>query len=181
MSAKQIKVWDPLVRLFHWSLVVAFAANALITDPESPLHDWIGYAIVALIGLRILWGLVGTRYARFSSFPPSASGAIGQLSDMATGRKRVHLGHTPLGALTIYNLALTMLAIGATGWMMTTSTWWGVGWVEEAHEALVIWAEISVLAHVGAVVWESLRTGVNLPRAMVSGVKTVPDSVKIEP
>lgn len=181
MSSTQFKVWDPVVRVFHWSLVLAFGANALLTDPESNLHEWIGYAVVALIGLRILWGLVGGRYARFSSFPPSASGAMGQLSDMATGRRRVHLGHTPLGALMIYNLLLTILAIGATGYMMTTNTWWGVEWVEELHEVLVTWAEISIVAHVGAVIWESLRTGVNLPRAMVSGVKTVPEGIKVDP
>jgi len=181
MSSRQFKVWDPLVRVFHWSLVLAFAANALFTDPESNLHEWIGYVVVALIGLRILWGLVGTRYARFASFLPSTSGTMEQLSDIATGRKRVHLGHTPLGALMIYNLLLSMLAIGATGWMMTTNTWWGVDWVEELHEVLVTWAELSIVAHVGAVIWESLRTGVNLPRAMVTGVKTVPEGVKVDP
>ena len=181
MSSRIYRVWDPLVRVFHWSLVIAFAANALFTDPESNLHEWVGYAVVALIGLRILWGLVGSHYARFTSFPPSAKGAMDQLSDIATGRKRTHLGHTPLGALMIYNLLLTILAIGATGYMMTTNAWWGIEWVEELHEVLVTWAEFSIVAHVGAVIWESLRTGVNLPRAMVSGVKTVPEGVKVDP
>ncbi|MGI3186879.1 cytochrome b/b6 domain-containing protein [Nioella aestuarii] len=181
MSVTRHKVWDPLVRIFHWSLVIAFAANALFTDPESNLHEWIGYVVVALIAIRILWGVVGTRYARFTSFPPSASGALGQLSDIATGRKRAHLGHTPLGAMMIYNLLLTMLAIGVSGYMMTTNAYWGVDWVEELHEIFVTWAEISIVLHIGAVIWESLRTGVNLPRAMVSGVKTVPEGIKIEP
>ena len=180
MSMTRYKVWDPLVRVFHWSLVLAFGANALLTDPESDLHEWIGYTVVALVALRILWGLFGNHYARFSSFLPSASGAMGQLSDMATGRRRVHLGHTPLGALMIYNLLLSMLAIGATGYMMTTNAYWGVEWVKELHEVLVTWAEISVVAHIAAVVWESLRTGVNLPRAMVSGVKTLPDGIRPE-
>ena len=74
-GTQKIKVWDPLVRLFHWSLVVGFAANALFLDDESKLHNWIGYGIVGLVLVRIVWGLVGTRYARFSSFPPSLSGA----------------------------------------------------------------------------------------------------------
>jgi cytochrome b len=73
-----------------------------------------------------------------------------------------------------------MLAIGATGYMMTTNAYWGVEWVKELHEVLVTWAEISVVAHIAAVIWESLRTGVNLPRAMVSGVKTVPDGLNPE-
>ncbi|MFO7919714.1 cytochrome B [Rhodobacteraceae bacterium W635] len=180
MPARTHKVWDPLVRVFHWSLVAGFTANAFLTEDDSPLHELVGYAVAGLIALRILWGLVGTRYARFSSFPPSPSGAMEQLSDIANGRKRVHLGHTPLGALMIYNLLLTILAIGATGYMMTTDAFWGLGWVEDLHETLVLWAEFSIVAHVGAVIWESRRTGVNLPRAMVSGVKTVPEEIKIE-
>ncbi|MBN8291386.1 cytochrome b/b6 domain-containing protein [Rhodobacter sp. NTK016B] len=174
---RRVRVWDPLIRLFHWSLVIAFAANALFTDPESAIHVWIGYIAVGLIGIRLLWGLVGTRYARFSSFPPSLSGAMHQVSDIATGRRQAHLGHTPLGALMIYNLLLTILAIGASGYMMTTNTFWGVKWVEELHEVLVTWAEVSIVVHIGAVLWESHRTGVNLPRAMISGDKIVPDTL----
>lgn len=169
------KVWDPAVRVFHWSLVAGFAANALFTNPEKSLHHWIGYGVAGLIALRVVWGFVGTKHARFASFPPDPAASLGQVADMATGRRRVHLGHTPLGALMIYNLILTMVAIGVTGWMMTTYTWFGVEWVKEAHEVAVTWAEISVVAHVAAVIWESVRTGVNLPRAMVTGYKAIPD------
>lgn len=171
---RNIKVWDPLVRIFHWSLVAGFGANALLTDDESRLHEWIGYGVVALVVLRIIWGLIGTRHARFSDFPPSLSASMEQLGDIAAGRVRRHLGHTPLGALMIYNLLGAMLLIGLTGWMMTTTAFWGVAWVEEAHEAIVTWAEISVLLHIAAVLYESRRTGVSLPRAMVTGVKTMP-------
>lgn len=172
-------VWDPLVRIFHWSLVLTFAANALITDPESNLHEWVGYIVLGLVGLRLVWGVIGARHARFAAFIPTPNTVLGQLQDMATGRKRVHLGHTPLGALMIFNLLLTLLAIGATGYMMTTNTYWGVEWVEETHELLVSWAEMSVAAHIAAVIFESWRTGVNLPRAMVSGVKSVPADAKV--
>ncbi len=173
------KIWDPAVRVFHWSLVAGFAANALFTDPEEGLHHWIGYVVLGLIGLRVIWGLVGSRYARFASFPPDPAAVMGQVADMATGRRRVHLGHTPLGALMIYNILLTMIVIGVSGWMMTTYTWFGVEWVEELHEVSVTWAEISVVLHIAAVVWESLRTGVNLPRAMVTGTKVIPENALI--
>ena len=171
---RKVKVWDPVVRLFHWSLVAAFAANALLVDEESRLHLQIGYFILALVAVRVVWGLIGTRYARFSSFPPSLSGALAQLGDIATGRRRIHAGHTPLGALMIYNLLGTLVLIGLTGWLMTTEMFWGVEWPEELHEALVAWAEISVVLHVAAVILESRRTGVNLPRAMVTGTKLLP-------
>ncbi|MEP1930167.1 MAG: cytochrome b/b6 domain-containing protein, partial [Roseibium sp.] len=76
---QKVKVWDPLVRIFHWSLVVLFTANAVVVEDESTLHIWVGYIVAALIAVRIIWGFVGTKYARFDSFRPSASAAIGQL------------------------------------------------------------------------------------------------------
>jgi len=89
---QSVKVWDPVVRIFHWSLVLGFAANATLVSDHSPLHLWIGYGITGLVLFRILWGLIGTHYARFSSFPPSLSAATGQLTDMARGNKRSHRG-----------------------------------------------------------------------------------------
>jgi cytochrome b len=171
---QKIKVWDPVVRLFHWSLVVAFAANAFYTKPGRDLHQWVGYVVAGLIALRLVWGLVGTRHARFADFLPSPRAALGQLRDMATGRRRIHAGHSPLGALMIYNLLLTMAGLAATGYAMTTVAFFGVEWVEELHEALVVWAEVSIVAHVLAVVVESRRLGINLPKSMVTGYKTLP-------
>jgi cytochrome b len=173
------KVWDPFVRVFHWSLVTLFVANAFLADPEHRLHRYVGYAIAALVVLRLLWGLVGPRYARFASFPPDLHAALDQMADVVTGRRRVHLGHTPLGALMIYNLLLALVVISASGHAMTTVAFWGIEWVEDLHEAAVTWAELSVLVHVAAVVWESRRTGVNLPRAMVTGYKEVPEDALI--
>ncbi len=173
------KVWDPVVRVFHWAVVAGFVANAFLTDPEHDLHRLVGYAVAGLLAARILWGIVGTRHARFASFPPSPSAALAQATDIAAGRRRVHLGHTPLGAFMIYNLLLALLVIVATGYAMTTVAFWGVEWVEELHEAAVTWAEISVVVHVAAVLWESRRTGVNLPRAMVTGYKEIPDDALV--
>lgn len=172
MSSK-VKVWDPLVRVFHWSLVAGFVANAFLTRPGKDVHQWVGYAVAGLIAVRIVWGFVGTRHARFSDFVPTPAALFGQVQDMATGRRRVHEGHSPLGALMIINLLLTVAAIAATGHAMTTTAFFGVEWVEEAHEALVVWAEVSIVAHVLAVVVESRRLGVNLPKAMVTGYKTL--------
>ncbi len=176
---KEFKVWDPFVRVFHWSLVAGFAANAFFTDDESALHEWIGYAVLALVALRLLWGLIGPATARFASFLPGPHAVMGQITDIATHRHRTHLGHSPLGALMIVNLLATMIAIGVTGYMMTTNAFWGVDWVEEAHEMLVTWAEVSVVVHIAAVVWESRRTGVNLARAMITGRKRLPEDVNI--
>ncbi|MDT8327490.1 MAG: cytochrome b/b6 domain-containing protein [Roseovarius sp.] len=176
---KTFKTWDPAIRVFHWSLVGAFTANALILDDDGKAHIWVGYAVVGLVMLRLLWGFIGPHTARFASFTPRLADVIGQVSDMATRRKRAHLGHSPLGALMIFNLLAAMLVIGLSGYMMTTNMFFGVEWVEELHEVVVFWAELSVVAHIAAVIWESRRTGVNLPRAMVTGVKSVPDDLNL--
>lgn len=174
----RVKVWDPLVRLFHWALAGAFLANVVLTRPGKEAHQWVGYAVAGLIALRLIWGFVGTRHARFADFLPAPGallgGVMGQVQDMATGRRRVHEGHSPLGGVMIVNLLVTMAALVATGYAMTTVAFFGVEWVEEMHEALVVWAEVSVVVHVVAVVVESRRLGVNLPKSMVTGYKTLP-------
>lgn len=171
---KSLRVWDPFVRIFHWSLATLFAANALIVDDDSEIHHWVGYAIVVLLCLRIVWGLIGSRYARFTSFPPSVNGSIEQVSDIVSGRRVPHAGHTPLGALMIYNLIATLFVICLSGYLMTTDLLWGVEWPEELHEVSVHWAEFSVLTHIIAVIFESVRTNVNLPKSMITGTKNLP-------
>jgi cytochrome b len=171
-----VKVWDPLVRVFHWALAVTFAMNAFVTNPETPLHRWTGYAAVGLVLIRVVWGVAGTHHARFSDFPPSLSGSLEQLGDMATGRRQAHIGHSPLGALMIYNMLASVCAIAASGYMMTTNTWFGVNWVSELHSISVSWMELSVAAHVGAVALESRRLGINLPKSMLTGYKKLPSA-----
>lgn len=173
------RIWDPFIRLFHWTLVLSFVSNALLVDDDSKLHEWVGYVVVALVGARLIWGVIGPHHARFASFFPRARAITEQLSDLTSRNPRAHLGHTPLGALMIFNLLATMLAIGATGYMMTTNAFWGVDWVEELHEVLVNWAWLSIGLHVAAVLWESRRTGINLPRAMMTGSKEVPEGINL--
>ncbi|MDP4823524.1 MAG: cytochrome b/b6 domain-containing protein [Aestuariivirgaceae bacterium] len=169
-----MKVWDIFVRVFHWSLVICFSLNALILDDESRWHPWVGYAVMGLLATRILWGFLGTKYARFNSFPPDFSQAVGQLREMASPKAKIHVGHTPLGALMIYNLIATLITICASGYLMTTDMFWGVEWPETVHETAVAWAEICIVLHIAAVLLESVRTRINLPRAMVTGYKRIP-------
>jgi cytochrome b len=168
------KVWDPFVRFSHWSLALLIASNVFLLDDESKFHRWVGYTAAGLILARIIWGFIGSDYARLSTFPPSMRASVEQLADMASGRKNIHVGHTPLGALMIYNLWASVLVICLSGYLMTTDMFWGVEWPEEVHELAVTWLEISVVAHVAAVLFESVRTKVNLPRAMITGYKRLP-------
>lgn len=175
MPRRPVAVWDIGTRLFHWSLATLFVANAFLTRPGKDVHQWIGYAIGGLVLFRILWGLFGPRHARFADFPPSATAAMGQLAEIASGRRRPHLGHSPLGALMVYNVIATMAGLVLSGYAMTTVAFFGVEWIEEVHEALVTWAELSVLVHVAAVFAESRRLRVNLPKSMVTGYKDLPE------
>lgn len=110
-----VKVWDPLVRLFHWSLVAAFAIAWLSGDEESRLHELAGYAIIGLVLVRIVWGFVGTRYARFSDFVYRPSAVLGYAREMLIAKPRHYLGHNPLGGMMILALLVSLLAAGVTG------------------------------------------------------------------
>lgn len=167
-------VWDLSIRLFHWSLVTAFTLNAFVIDQESDLHQYIGYFVMVLLTYRIVWGVIGSEFARFKSFPISIRNTTEQLSEIVSKCHHIHVGHTPLGALMIYNMLLSLTVITLSGFLMTTDQFWGVEWPGEVHELFVTWVEMSIVAHIAAVFFESLRTKVNLPRAMITGSKHIP-------
>jgi len=173
-SARDVAVWDPLVRLIHWSLALTILLNGAITDDESKLHEWVGYVALALVGIRLVWAVCGPKNARFGTFPPSPARAVTYVRAVMTGDRSVHLSHNPLGALMVYNLWLTVIAIGVTGYMMTTIRFFGTEWVEEAHELIFNWLVLSVALHVAGVAFDTWRTGINLVRSMVVGRKRIP-------
>ncbi|OGI49744.1 MAG: hypothetical protein A3E57_05080 [Candidatus Muproteobacteria bacterium RIFCSPHIGHO2_12_FULL_60_33] len=112
---REIKVWDPLVRLFHWSLVAAFAIAWLTGDDDSRWHELSGYVVVGLVAVRIIWGFVGTRYARFGDFVHSPAAIWGYTRDLLAGKARRYLGHNPLGGVMVVALLVALLATGLTG------------------------------------------------------------------
>lgn len=110
-----VKVWDPLVRIFHWSLVATFIVAWLTADEESRLHELAGYAVIGLVLVRIVWGFIGTRYARFSDFVYRPSTVLGYARDMLRGKPKHYLGHNPLGGVMVLALLVSLLAAGVTG------------------------------------------------------------------
>lgn len=169
-TARKVPVWDLLVRAFHWSTVTLFAAAYLIDRPRH-LHETLGYALVAILAVRVVWGFVGTRHARFSDFVPTPAGLLRYLRDLAAGRERRYLGHNPAGGAMVVALMATLAGIGVSGWMMGLDAFWGEGWVEELHEGLVSFGLLLIALHVAGVIYESLRHGENLVRAMITGQK----------
>lgn len=169
-----VRVWDPLVRLFHWSLVASFAVAWITGDDWKALHIWAGYAAAALIAFRLVWGLVGPRYARFTQFVRTPGSVAAYLKDLLAGREARYLGHNPAGGAMILALILSLSALCLTGWMYTTDAFWGEEWVEEAHEALANLLLVLVGLHLAGVALASLKHRENLVRAMVTGRKRAP-------
>ena len=171
MPPATVRVWDPLVRIFHWSLVGVFAFAFATGDEWDAAHETAGYVAAGLVAFRILWGLVGPRHARFSDFVRGPGTVAGYLRDATTFRARRYLGHNPAGGAMVLALLGAIAGIATTGYMMTTDAWWGVEWVEEAHEALVYGTLGLIALHVGGVVLASVEHRENLVRSMLTGRK----------
>ena len=169
------RVWDPVVRLFHWSLVACFVLAYLTRHDSETIHHLAGYAAGGLVTLRIVWGLLGTRYARFSQFVRHPATVLSYLRDIATGREARHIGHNPAGGAMVLALIAAMLATATSGWMMTTDRWWGVEWVGTLHAYSAHVLVLLVLLHLAGVALASLRHRENLVRAMVTGRKRPPE------
>ncbi|WP_282605539.1 cytochrome b/b6 domain-containing protein [Pelagibius sp. Alg239-R121] len=171
---QSVKVWDPFVRIFHWGTALLFLANFAVFEDDGAAHRYAGYLLFGLVLLRILWGLVGTKYARFNAFWPSLRDIKEHFRGLLNRDLQPHLSHNPLGALMVYNLLIALILISVTGIMMGSDTFWGVAWVEEAHELIANYAIVCVGLHIAGVIFESRRSKINLVKAMVTGQKNIP-------
>ncbi len=184
-EAGEIRVWDPLVRVFHWLLVAGFFIAYLSGDEWMTLHVYAGYLVAGLVAFRLLWGVVGTRYARFTDFVKPPREVVAYLRDMLRGRERRYIGHNPAGGLMIVALLLSLIGISLTGLalygahdeagplaglMAGSGEFWEEA-LEEVHEFLANLTLLLVAVHVAGVIFESLRHGENLVRAMLTGRK----------
>ncbi|WP_442579295.1 cytochrome b/b6 domain-containing protein [Mesorhizobium sp. ASY16-5R] len=166
-----VKVWDPLVRLFHWSLVGGFAFAYFTGDEWKDAHIVAGYIVGGLVVFRVLWGLVGPRNARFTSFVRGPSTTLGYLRSALAFRAPRYLGHNPAGGAMIVALLVATATIATTGYMMTTDAFWGVEWVEEVHTTTVYLTLGLIVLHIGGVLLASIEHGENLVSAMFTGKK----------
>jgi len=203
---QQVKVWDIFVRLFHWSLVLFFTLAYLTGEGElETLHAWFGYIIGALISLRIIWGFIGTKYARFSNFVYRPSNIKAYLQSLFTRHPKHYLGHNPAGGAMVVVMLLVLALVTWTGletyaaegkgplatmsleisvahaddgeqgdWSRASgSDFW-----EEIHEFSANLMLLLIFVHIAGVLASSLLHGENLPRAMVSGRKTIQNQDK---
>ena len=168
-----IKVWDPFVRLAHWSLVIGVAA-AWLTRHSGDSHEWLGYAALAIVIARVVWGFTGTPYARFNQFLLSPSATLQYARQVLAHVERRHIGHNPLGAYMIVLLITMVILVSVSGWLLTTDAYWGVQWAEELHEGLSNALLSLVALHIAGVLFSSRRHRENLVAGMLHGCKRAP-------
>lgn len=199
MSSPTIRVWDPLVRIVHWLLVIGFAIGYVTEGDPRWLHVWSGYMVAALVVVRVIWGFTGPQRARFSDFVTGPKKVFGYVSGLIRRTSPRFVGHSPAGGAMTVALLLGLAGICVTG-MLTLAdagnagplaAWFGNEQVaaaraaaqeagerfryrspyEEPHEILVNITLILVILHIAGVAWASYVHRENLPRAMVTGTK----------
>lgn len=185
MSTQQeVRVWDPLVRIFHWTLVLAFFIAYFTEDDLLTVHVYAGYTVAGLVAFRLVWGLIGTPHARFRDFvyPPSTIRQF--LRDTLYGRAKRYLGHNPAGGAMILLMLFTLILLSFSGIALygveegagPLASWQGMGesveeLLEEVHEFLANFMLLLVFVHVAGILLESWLHHENLVRSMITGRK----------
>lgn len=184
-----VRVWDPFVRAFHWSVALLFFVAFLTEDDLMQVHVWSGYLIGGLVALRIVWGIVGPRHARFTDFVYRPSTVFAYLRDLVLLRAPRHLGHSPAGGAMVVLLLAGLIAVVGTGIILygvhdgagPLASLYGTGGralrrlMEELHEVAANLVMALVVAHIAGVLLASFAHRENLIRAMVTGNKRAPD------
>ncbi len=167
----KIKVWDAPVRVFHWLMVLSFAGAYLSAESERwrLLHVTLGYTLGGLVAFRLVWGLVGTRYARFANFVRGPQAVLTYLRSLRKGQPQHHLGHNPAGAVAIVLLLLASVAVVGSGWAIYNDV--GGEWLSELHDIAANSMLLVVAIHIAGVLVASRLHRENLVRAMVTGQK----------
>lgn len=171
----RVPVWDPGVRLFHWGAAGLMLLDYWLLEPGASAHRYAGYALALLLALRIVWGLIGTRQARFASFWPTPTRLRHHWQSLRLRQFELDEGHNPLGALMILTLLLLMALVCLSGWLQELDAFWGEDWVQWLHERSADALMLLVPVHVTAVLLMSRYSGLRLVRTMVLGYRQKPE------
>lgn len=173
MSLKTVPVWDIWVRITHWTVAAGIFANLLVTEDGSDIHEYIGYTLMAMVGLRLIWGIIGSKYARFSDFFPTPSRLRQHFVQITAHHVEPHLGHNPLGALMMFALWGVILALGLTGYLQETDRFFGNDTIKEIHELFADSLYVLVPIHVLSAIIMGKLQHQNLIKSMITGKKTI--------
>jgi cytochrome b len=186
-----VRVWEWPVRAFHWTIVALLVALVVTAKVGGNWIDWhmrAGYAMLALVVFRVLWGFFGGPHARFFGFVRGPGAVLRYARSMVQGTKEWHVGHNPLGGWSIVLLLLALFTQAVTGLfsnddvasegplarfvsgdLSSTITWF--------HRRHAWWIYALVAVHLTAVFTYLVAFRENLIRAMVTGRKRLPASV----
>jgi cytochrome b len=169
-----IGVWDPFVRVAHWTLAATVIGAWLTRHSAGRVHEWLGYTALGVLAARVLWSAIGPHHARFSTFVRSPAATFRYARQVLIHSEPRHVGHNPLGAWMIVALTLSVTLVCTSGWLSITDAYWGVEWVAQLHEWLSDLVVSLVVLHVAGVVFSSVRHRENLVAAMLHGRKRAP-------
>jgi cytochrome b len=169
-GAAAIKVWDPLVRVVHWTVAFGCLLNLFVLE-DGAAHEVIGYIVAGAMTLRIVWGFIGPRYARFSDFVRGPGAIRAYIADNLKGRSKRYIGHNPAASVMMLALMGLVVGVSVSGHMMGMDAFWGEDWVEDMHEFFANSILALALLHAGAAIFESVRHRENLVLSMVTGRK----------
>jgi cytochrome b len=179
------KVWDWPVRIFHWLLVLSII-GAYVTHRLGieyfKYHLWCGYTVIVLVVFRIIWGLVGTRHARFHHFVRGPVTTVRYGRELLRGEHTPHAGHNPLGALMVVALLASLLVQAITGLVandeiFNTGPLYGYVTPERSldltslHRQLFYWIVALIALHIAAVLVHLVFKKENLAHALITGRK----------
>jgi cytochrome b len=167
----RVRVWDPFVRVFHWAVAAAFVVAYFSHGGYLAVHRVAGYAIAALVALRVRWGVVGSPHARIADVVPGPRKLSAYLGELVRGREPRHLGHNPAGAVMIVVLLALLAALCATGVVLDTPRFRDDRDLQEVHEILTHATLACIVLHLAGVAYASWRQRENLVAAMISGRK----------
>ena len=182
-SSPSILVWDPAVRLFHWSLAAAFLAAYVTGDHWEILHVNAGYLIGVLIVLRVLWGFIGPPHARFSDFVRTPREVMAYVADAVRFRAPRYIGHNPAGGAMVLALMTSLILTVVSGVALYGTTDFAgplagmfrgelaADVLEGLHELGANLTLFLVVLHLGGVLFSSLEHGENLVKSMITGRK----------
>jgi cytochrome b len=166
-----IPVWDRVVLLFHWSTVSLVLVAFFTTDDARWLHEATGYAVLALLALRIIWGIIGTRHALFVSFLAGPRAVLRYVLLLYEGRAPRYVGHNPAGGAMIAVLLVLLGIVAGSGWLSETDTYFGVPWVDHLHHISAHLLLVLIGLHLAGVFVSSWLHQENLVLAMITGRK----------